>query len=248
MAKSSQSKSETSKDRYEYRVWGEHPKARKKLERMATKELHQTIEDCYLLGEDPDFNAKVRNDTLKVKQLVGTDRGFERWSSEWHDSSDTAPKPYDDLFNELGLDRPQRGKSWDILKAVAQLDPDTGARAVFVTKHRIRYRIGSIRAEVTDVDIHGSDEVLRSLSIEGDDLDELVSLRKQLGLRKAENTPMHVAIDSETDDSVSTTDVVDTVDEVEPADAVESSDGAGTADDVDTPDDQSSVSTVPPSR
>ncbi len=236
MTKSSQSKSETSKDRYEYRVWGEHPKARKKLERMATKELHQTIEDCYLLGEDPEFNAKVRNDSLKVKQLVETDRGFERWSSAWHESGDTAPKPYDDLFNELGLDRPQRGKSFDILTAVAKLDPDTGARAVFVTKHRIRYRIGSIRAEVTDVDIHGSDEVLRSLSIEGDDLDELVSLRKELGLRKAENTPMHVAIDGEIDDSVSTSDVVEPVDVVEPAD------------DVGPPDDQSSVSTVPPSR
>ncbi len=197
MTKSSQPKGQAAKSRYEYRVWGEHRKARKKLERMATKELHQTIEDCYLLGDDPEWNAKVRNDSLKVKQLVGTDRGFERWTSEWHATGETAPKPYDDLFNELHLDRPQRGKSFDILRAVAQLDPDTGARAVFVTKHRTRYRIGSVRAEVTDVDIHGSDEVLRSLSIEGDDLDELVSLRKELGLRDETNTPMHVAIDGE---------------------------------------------------
>lgn len=197
MAKASQAKSDDATSRYEYRVWGEHRKARKKLERMATKELHQTIEDCYLLGDDPEWNAKVRNDALKVKQLVGTDRGFERWTSEWHDTSESAPKPFDDLFNELHLDRPQRGKSFDILTAVAQLDPDTGARAVFVTKHRIRYRIGTVRAEVTDVEIHGSDEVLRSLSIEGDDLDELVKLRKTLGLRDEQNTPMHVAIDAE---------------------------------------------------
>ncbi len=197
MAKSSQPKSEAAKARYEYRVWGEHRKARKKLERLATDTFRQTVEDCYLLGDDPEWNAKVRNDALKVKQLVGTDRGFERWTSTWHETSDSAPKPYDDLFNDLGLDRPQRGKSFDILEAVAQLDPETGARAVFVTKHRTRYRFGSVRAEVTDVEIHGSDEVLRSLSIEGDDLDELVALRKELGLRDEQNTPVHVAIDSE---------------------------------------------------
>lgn len=183
--------------RYEYRVWGEHRKARKKLARMAKEESRQEFDDCYFLGEDNDWNAKVRNDRLKVKQLVGEERGFERWTSEWHESSDTAPKPYDDLFDELGLDRPQRGKSFDLLKAVAELDPDTGARAVFVTKKRRRYRLGSVRAEVTDVEIHGSRDVLRSLSIEGDDLDDLVALRKTLGLRDLPNMPMHRMIDEE---------------------------------------------------
>lgn len=185
------------KIRYEYRVWGEHRSARKKLAKLADSETRQFVEDCYLLGEDPEFNAKVRNNEMKVKQLVGEKRGFERWTTEWFESSDDAPKPYDDLFDELRLDRPQRGKSYDLLKEVAKLDPDTGARAVFVTKQRRRYRIGSIRAEVTDVEIDGSDEIMRTLSIEGADLDELVALRKRLGLADEPNRAMHVAIEAE---------------------------------------------------
>lgn len=197
MAKSNNRSQQEAGGRYEFRVWGEHRKARRKLASLATEEIHQEIEDCYFLGDDQEWNAKVRNSELKVKQLIGEKRGFEQWSSERHQTSESAPKPYDDLFDELRLDRPQRGKSFDLLKAVAELDPATGTRAVFVTKSRRRYRIGAVRAEVTDVEIHGSDEVLRTLSIEGEDLEELTSLRKSLGLRDAENIPMHVVIDDQ---------------------------------------------------
>lgn len=195
MAKTTESSEASVKTRYEYRVWGEHRSARKKLEKLANQETRQDVEDCYLLGEDPEFNAKVRNNEMKIKQLVGEKRGFEQWSTEWLESSKDAPKPFDDLFDELRLDRPQRGKSYNLLKEVAKLDPETETRVVFVTKRRRRYRIGAIRAEVTDVEIHGSDEVMRTLSIEGDDLDKLVALRKQLGLADEPNLPMHVAID-----------------------------------------------------
>ena len=175
--------------RYEYRVWGEHP--------MATEQTRQDIEDCYLLGDNPELNAKVRNNEMKVKKLLGEKRGFERWTTEWLESSKDAPRPLDDLFDELHLDRPQRGKSYDLARAVAQLDNDSETRAVFVTKRRRRYRIGKIRAEVTDVEIHDSGEILRTLSIEGNDLDELVALRKELGLKDEPNLPMHVAIEGE---------------------------------------------------
>ena len=146
MTKSSEITIRSGKVRYEYRVWGEYRSARKKLAKLATEETRQYIEDCYLLGEDPDWNAKVRNNEMKVKQLVGEDRGFERWTTEWFESSHDAPEPFDDLFDELRLDRPQRGKSYDLLKEVAKLDSGAAARAVFVTKRRRRYRIGPIRA------------------------------------------------------------------------------------------------------
>ncbi len=181
--------------RYEYRVWGEHRKARKALSRLASEETRETIDDCYLIVDDPGWNAKVRDSTLKVKQLVAEHRGFEAWTSDRHRSSDTAPSPFDDLFDELRLDRPQRGKKYDLAKEIASLDSDTGVRPVFVTKRRRRYRIGDLRAEVTDVEILESGEVLPTLSIEGDDLDELVALRKQLGLRDEPNVAVHQAID-----------------------------------------------------
>ena len=40
-------------------------------------------------------------------------------------------------------------------------------------------------------------EVMRTLSIEGDDLRALVRLRKQLGLKGETNTPVHQAIDED---------------------------------------------------
>lgn len=187
----------SSNARFEYRVWGKHREARQMLRKLASSETSERVDDCYLLVEDSSWNAKIRDNTLKIKRLIAEDKGFERWSSGKHRSSESAPSPFDDLFDELHLDRPQRGKSYDLLKAVTRLSPESGIRAVFVVKNRRRYRIGQLRAEATDVRIKGTKEVLRTLSIEGDDLDELVALRKKLGLKGEPNNPVHQAIDPE---------------------------------------------------
>lgn len=207
MAKKQQeSKTRTHRTRYEYRVWGKHRKARKILARLAAETTEQEIDDCYLLGADPGWNAKVRGHTLKLKRLVSEDRGFEQWRSRWIRSADSAPTPFDDLFDELRLGRPAKGKSFNIERAVAALHPGSGVRPVFVTKHRTRYRIGNLLAEVTDIEIKGDTaesvkapnerKVLRTLSIEGDDLEELVALRKQLGLKGEPNVAVHQAIEA----------------------------------------------------
>lgn len=186
----------SARSRYEYRVWGEHRRARKLLARLADSETTEVVEDCYLLADDMSWNAKVRDDTLKIKQLVSEHKGFERWRSERHTSSDSAPSPFDELFETLRLDRPQRGKPFDIEKAVQRIDPDCGIRAVFVTKRRRRYRVDGMKAEVTDIEVRDSGEVLRTLSIEGEDLDQLRGLRKALGLRDHPNIAVHQFIDA----------------------------------------------------
>lgn len=183
--------------RYEFRVWGSHRKARKTLARLASETRTERVRDCYLIVDDPSWNAKVRDNTLKIKQLVAEDKGFERWSSDKHRSAKSAPSPFDDLFEELRLDRPQRGKPYDLRKAVKRLGPESGVRAVFVTKRRKRYRIGSLRGEVTDITIRDTGEVLRTLAVEGDNLEELVALRKKLGVRDEPNIAVHQAIESE---------------------------------------------------
>lgn len=181
--------------RYEYRVWGRHKKARKLLVEMAEPTVEQDIEDCYFLGDDPDWNAKVRDSTLKVKRLVGEERGFELWTSEKHRVADAIPEPFDQLFDDLHLDRVARGKSFSIEKAVDGLDDDHEARPVFVTKRRQRFEFGSVKAEVTDITITETGEELQTLAIQGTDLDELVKLRKRLGLKGEDNVAVHVAID-----------------------------------------------------
>ncbi len=181
--------------RYEFRVWGKHRKARKKLADLASSSTHETFEDCYLLVDDPEWNAKVRDNTLKIKQLVSENKGFERWSRNHYTSSKSTPTPFDEVFDALNLDRPQRGKTYNIERAVRELDPDSGVRPVFVTKERQRFEIGDLVAEVTDIAFADSDEVLHTLSVEGDDLKALVRLRKELGLRGEPNIAMHQAID-----------------------------------------------------
>jgi hypothetical protein len=185
--------------RFEYRVWGPHRRARKALAKLASEQTSETIEDCYLLVADPSWNAKIRDNTLKIKQLVAEHKGFERWTSDRHHSADTVPSPFDILFERLGLDRPQRGEEFDLSAEIAALGPDAGVRPVFVTKQRRRFRIGNLRAESTDIRIHESGEVLHTLSIEGDDLEDLASLRKRLGLRGQDNVAVHSALDSEID-------------------------------------------------
>lgn len=181
--------------RYEYRVWGPHRTARKLLVKLATEETTERVDDCYLITDDRSWNAKIRNNTLKIKQLVEARKGFEQWTSNRHRSADSAPSPFDDIFEQLRLDRPQRGKKYDLPKEIAALDPSAGVRAVFVTKERRRYRIGDLRAEATDIEIRETGEVLHTLSIEGDDLADLKALRKRLRLRGEDNIAVHNALD-----------------------------------------------------
>ena len=190
--------SEERSARYEFRVWGKHRAARKQLERLATVTVEEEYEDCYLLVDDPTWNAKVRDNTLKIKHLVAEKKGFEQWASGRYHSAKATPSPFDDLFDELRLDRPQRGKKYNLPKEVRSLDQIDGVRAVFVSKNRRRYTIGDLRAEVTDIEIHDSGEKLRTLSIQGDDLKELRRLRKRLGLGDEPNVAMHQHIDAET--------------------------------------------------
>lgn len=181
--------------RFEYRVWGEYRSARKLLRKLADEETREELEDCYLLVDDPKWNAKVRDDTLKIKQLVAEDKGFERWTSDKHRSAASAPSPFDELYEQLELDRLRTEKKFDIEDAVARLAPDSEVRVIFVMKQRRRYLIGDLKAEVTDVEVIETGEVMRTLSIEGDDLRELVKLRKKLGIKGETNTPVHQAID-----------------------------------------------------
>ncbi len=194
MPKNLRTTDESSGAQYEYRVWGRHRRARKLLGKLASSETRERVEDCYLLIEDASWNAKVRDNTLKIKHLIAEDNGFEQWVSGKHRSADTAPSPFDTMFDQLNLDRPQRGKSYDLARAVGSLDPQLGVRAVFVVKDRPRYRTGKLRAEATEVKIKDTKETLRTLSIEGDDLDGLVRLRKTLGLIGEPNAPVHSAI------------------------------------------------------
>lgn len=181
--------------RYEYRVWGKHAKTRKILSEIADSVSIERVDDCYFLVDEPELNVKVRDRTLKVKQLVERTKGFQRWASSRYRTVKAAPAPFDDALESLRRDRKKYGDDFDLAKAVAALDAEAAAKVVLVSKYRRRYRIGDMRAEVTELTIDKTGEVLRSIAIEGDDLDELVALRKKLRLKGNDNVAVHVALD-----------------------------------------------------
>lgn len=193
----------TAPARYEYRVWGKHKGASEKLAGMAQVEIREEIEDCYLFLDNPDWNAKVRNSKLKLKHLVSEKKGFERWTSNWHTDAESTPEPFDDVFNDLALDRPQRGKRYDIARAVADLDEDSDTRVLFVKKQRRRYQIGAITAEVAKLDVEGTSARLHTIAIQGDSLKELRALLSKIGLDGLPNIPMHVVLEETLDSAVS---------------------------------------------
>ncbi len=165
------------------------------IRELADSETREEVDDCYLIVDDLDYNAKIRDNKLKTKELVSEDKGFEAWTSQTHRSADSVPAPLESIYEALKLDRLHSKKSFSLTDALKGLDDHDGARAVQVTKRRRRFTLGDLRAEVTDVEIHTTGEVVRTLSIEGDDLRALVKLRKALGLKGESNTAVHQYID-----------------------------------------------------
>lgn len=179
--------------RFEYRVWGPHRRARTVLARLAEEQAAAVVDDWYLLVDDASVNAKIRNNSLKIKQLVAECKGFEQWTADRHRSAETMPTPFDIVFERLRLDRLRRGEHVAAVEIVA-LGAEAGIRPVFVTKHRRRFRIGDLCAETTDVELHETGETLHTLVIEGDGLAELVALRERLGLSRHPNVAVHHAL------------------------------------------------------
>ena len=188
---------ESTAGRYEFRVWGRHRKASQMLARLADSSTRERVDDCYLLVDDPSWNAKIRGNSVKIKQMVAERKGFEHWVSGSYRAAESAPSPFDEVFDELALDRLLRAAEIDFSKVIDRIDPDSGTHAVVVSKDRRRYTIGDVRAESTTIDVHATKEVLDTLVIEGDDLDALKALRKQLGIRGEDNVAVHQALAAE---------------------------------------------------
>ena len=74
--------------RYELRVWGKHRRPRRLLAELASESTIERVKDCYLLVDDPSWNAKIRDNTLKIKQLIAARKGFEQWTSDRHRSAE----------------------------------------------------------------------------------------------------------------------------------------------------------------
>ncbi len=185
----------TSKRRYEFRVWGDRTDASRQLARLAGDHDRQHLRDCYLLDGNPARNTKIRDSRVKVKYLVDERLGFQRWSSVWHAPTDGGRRPSDRLLGEIRRIAPESDDYQDaVAEAVEVFGADDRPSVVFVTKHRRRFAIGSMKAESTKVTVDGNPRSMHTLAIEGPDLDELVGLRAELGLAHVPNLALHLAV------------------------------------------------------
>lgn len=174
---------ELSNSRYEFRVWGAHTDAQRRLVSLADAAAEEQVEDCYLLTADPTTNIKIRGNRLKIKRLASRRQGFERWVSG-------KPK---------GVQGDQPGRPGEtglgLAETIRHLGPVGGVHPLLVAKHRRRFRFGSLRAEITDLKVFGRPGSLSTTAIEGRNLRDLIRLRSSLGLDPAPNLAVHLAID-----------------------------------------------------
>ena len=181
--------------RFEFRVWGFHQALIERLASAADVDRTRQLTDCYLLTPDPALNVKIRQRRLKIKRLVEEQAGLQRWASTWHRNAAEAPKPFDGLFKELAQWSEGNRTPNKLAKAINTTD--LGLKAVAVTKHRRRLRLGSIRVESAELMIADRPERLGTLAIEGRNVDDLLHLRSELGFSSARNVAIHLAINPE---------------------------------------------------
>lgn len=195
MSKKQSTPDRAERSRYEFRVWGKHRKARRALSRFAPEPRIERYIDCYVLSDDPTWNAKVRGNRLKIKRLVATDKGFERWTRGRFPSASQAPDPITVLFEALHAERERLGESFVLSSVASEMAERLGVRVVLARKVRHHYQVGSVRVEVTEIEVAETGELHRTLSIEGDDLAELVRMRKRLGLSGEPNLAVHQVLE-----------------------------------------------------
>jgi uncharacterized protein (UPF0248 family) len=176
-------------ERFEYRVWGAHRGAPELLAALADDDRQERAEDWYVLLDDPAWNVKIRRHSLKVKYRVASAGGFQLWATFGHGA--TLPPPLDSMLGRLGRVGSHRWLIDDLPAVIAALRRETGVQVICVSKRRRRYRIADSRAEVADIMVRPTGEVLHTLSVEGDDLHRLRTLCERLGVLGEANLAVH---------------------------------------------------------
>ncbi|HEY6629513.1 MAG TPA: Ppx/GppA family phosphatase [Acidimicrobiia bacterium] len=142
----------------------------------------KTSDDLYLVGEVA-ANVKIRDDLVDVKVLKEVDsRGLELWTPMMKVGS---PIPANDVLEVFAvLERPAPDLARDQYTMSQFLEEVVAAdrvlQAVQVHKTRVRYQLDDCIAEVTDLDV--GDRTVRTIAIEGEHPDSVISAVDAAGL------------------------------------------------------------------
>lgn len=172
--------------RFEYRVWGEDLVAeRRALDAAGSPGEIRDSRETYLVGPATAVNAKIRNGSLDVKELVRVESGCEQWRPRFCRSFPLpAPVLAAQLEDLLGPE-PLAGALYTAAELVAEVSHRPGRAAVEVEKRRHLYTVGGCVAELAEVDVGGTP--LYTAAVESEDLEQLVQVVADLGLDRRPN-------------------------------------------------------------
>jgi hypothetical protein len=179
--------------RWELRVWDLDETVHDRLHALNPDPDITAQVDCHLIGPRYEFTAKIRDGVLEVKQLLERRAGFQRWAPDWASEPPHEPKELNRLLVELGADRSEDLNPVSNSKLIDLVNTARGLKAVDVTKKRRDFDLGDVLAEISEIEIDGS-EPRSCVLIESTSIDRMREMRDHLSLNGAPNVALHNAI------------------------------------------------------
>ncbi len=179
--------------RWELRVWEVDEAVHDRLYALSPEPAITAQVDCYLIGPRFEFNAKIRDDVLEVKQLLERRAGFQRWAPDWSSEVPHEPGELNRLLVELGADRHDDLEPMSNSQLIDLINSARGLRAVNVTKKRRNFDLGDVLAEISEIEIDGT-EPRSCVVIESTSIDRMREMRDHLDLEGVPNVALHNAI------------------------------------------------------
>ncbi len=183
--------------RFEFRVWGERlDDAAARITSSSDCVGARRSSELYLVSRHAlGINPKVRSGRLDIKELAGTERGFEQWRVRLKAEFPIgAADVGSELLAGLGVEAPtlarQRYTLEQLLREVVGPHPDLAS--VDAHKRRRFFSIGGADVELTDVEAAGRE--LQTVAAESVDPELLAEACRVLGLEGQENVSYPAAI------------------------------------------------------
>jgi len=180
--------------RYEYRVWApDLTELEVRLVKRCEPLGVRVSEEIYLVFLRTDLNVKIRSGVLDIKQLVGTEQGFQLWAPTLKEAFPLPRSSAAEVLADIAKSDPPAGRDEPVLlDGFLALAEEIGAVVVKVAKTRHGYWHEGCILEFAEVVIDGSS--LQTVAVESDDLDAAVDLATQLGIDDLPNQSYQTAI------------------------------------------------------
>lgn len=176
--------------RWEFRIFaGKLADVESKIREYSEPENTKQSPEVYIISNsNNEYNVKVRDSSLDIKQLIEQKSGFEKWypihKSEFPLKSEIIKNEF---FPALKANVPQIERNEYTFQQFLDelIIRHTELYIIQVSKVRHTFYINECKTEVADVVINNAE--IRSASIESEDIDKLTYTRKLLGMENYEN-------------------------------------------------------------